>query len=418
MIEKMFSKLKFYLDNDVRTVILEGEKGIGKTLVVQKLFDHKFGKGKWRYYSGSTMDPHIDFIGCPIKTLDKETNKEYLDLIQPKDFALDQVEAIFLDEWNRSKEPVRNACLELIQFGRMNGKEFKNLKFIWGAVNPDNGNYQVDAMDEAQRDRFIVYLKLPYEISESFFTEKYPEYAGPAIEWWKNLPADLKKLVSPRRLDYALEFFNKGGEIEDVIDDKTNPGKLIQALKSGSFIAKFNKLKEQYEKNKSHANIGKLNNFFNDPNNFFNIKDHIIKNNIDYTKFFNEEDLSNLLSSSDAIFDHIINNLDQDKFGKLTDTIVDSNLNSKLADKIKLNSKYVEYSFLKDEPIDPSATSLEDQLEQLQSKTDVYKFIEDNKHTLTGSDRVIQKMLSVNTTDYDINEDQLAHSIMMDGLDD
>lgn len=415
MIEKVFNKLGFYLDNKISTVIIEGDRGVGKTEVVQKLFNAKFGPEGWRYYSGSTMDPFIDMIGCPIKTVDLETGKEFLDMIQPKDFALDKVRAIFIDEYNRSKEQVRNACLELIQFKRMNGKKFENLEFVWAAVNPDNGDYQVDKIDPAQQDRFIVYLKIPYNISKVYFNEKYPELAAPACEWWENLPVDIRKKISPRRLDYALDMYIKGGELEDVLDEKSNPTKLASALKSGSYIAKFNALKKEYEA--GNIKVEKMEAFLSDPNNFFNLREHVLKSDINYSKFFNEENISNILSNNDKLFDHVMTNLgDIDKFSKVVDSIVSSNTNANLAEKIKTNPKYVEYSFLKDEPEDPRCKELEAELEKLTDRQEVYDFIEKNKKALVGSEKTIYKIAEVNTSEYDVNSDELAIFIMMDGL--
>lgn len=415
MIEKMFSKLEFYLDNDVRTVLLEGEKGIGKTLVIEELFNKKFGRGNWRYYSGATMDPHIDMIGCPIKITDEASGKEYLDLIQPKDYALDQVQAIFIDEWNRSKEAVRNACLELIQFSRMNGKEFKNLKFIWAAINPDNGDYQVDEMDEAQRDRFEVHLKLPYELSETFFKKKYDSLAEPAIEWWKTLPVEIKKLVSPRRLDYALKFFNKGGELIDILDQKSNPGKLVAALKAGSYISRYKKLKENY--NKNPQNTQPLIDFFDDHNNFLNIREYVIKNSISDCQFFSEENLSNLLASNDTVFTYILNSLSETKYSSLIDSITQSNLNTALSDKIKNHPKHIEYSFVKDEPEDPRCKQLEEQVSKFTDKDKLIEFVELNKIPLVGSELTVKKILSLNNKDFDGNKDPLIYHLMMNGLE-
>ncbi len=141
--------LDFWIKNHYN-VLFVGEAGVGKTSIVKSCFEkHNL---RWLYYSASTMDPWVDLVGIP-KEVKLPDGTSYLDLIRPKEFQSDEVEALFFDEFNRSHKKVRNAVMELIQFKSINGKKFNNLKIVWAAINPDDGNYDVEKLDPAQEYR-------------------------------------------------------------------------------------------------------------------------------------------------------------------------------------------------------------------------------------------------------------------------
>lgn len=203
-------------------VLLIGKHGIGKTHLVLQAFNNN--NLKYRYFSASTMDPWVDFIGVP-KEIKREGQSSYLGMIRPKEFEDDEVEAIFFDEFNRAPEKVRNAVMELLQFKSINGRRFNNLKIIWAAINPDDeeNTYDVDRLDPAQKDRFEVIYELPYKPDIAYFTEKYGNNGKTACEWWDTLPEAQKDQVSPRRLDYAMDAYNKGVDLTDVLPKDVRP---------------------------------------------------------------------------------------------------------------------------------------------------------------------------------------------------
>lgn len=220
------AKLKFWIDNNLN-VLFVGEHGVGKTARVKQAFD-KAGLN-WLYFSAATLDPWVDFIGIPKETEDPETGIKYIDLVRPKPFAEDTVEAIFIDELNRSHKKVRNAVMELVQFKSINGKPFKNLRIIWGAINPENRledsselEYDVERLDPAQKDRFEIHVDVPFAPDRAYFLSKHGPKSEAAMAWWKDLPSNVQKLVSPRRLDYALGVVAKGGDIRDVLPFSLN----------------------------------------------------------------------------------------------------------------------------------------------------------------------------------------------------
>lgn len=228
------SNIDFWIQNNLN-VLLRGKHGVGKTARILDAWNRN--KLKYQYFSASTMDPWVDFIGVPKERVD-ENGKSYLDLVRPKAFQDDAVEAIFLDEFNRSSKKVRNAVMELIQFKSINGKKFNNLKIVWAAINPEEeevNKYDVEALDPAQMDRFHVIINVPYAPDADFFRGKYGrDQADIALQWWKETLKDNEKdMVSPRRLDYLLDVFNKGGDIKPLVHSSISLLPLTQQLKNG-----------------------------------------------------------------------------------------------------------------------------------------------------------------------------------------
>ena len=235
-----------------QNVLLIGKHGVGKTALVLETFKQA-GLKHYRIFSAATMDPWVDFIGVPFKQEDGKG--AYLDIAPPKDFRDDNVEAIFMDEYNRAPKKVRNAIMELAQFKSINGRKFKNLKVVWAAVNPDDDEddlqYDVEKIDPAQLDRFHIQLTLPYKPSRSFFQNKFgEEMASAAINWWNTLTQATKLLVSPRRLEYALDWHKVGGHLEEVLPYEANHQKLRTALQTTPILTMMNKYAKQYNEAK------------------------------------------------------------------------------------------------------------------------------------------------------------------------
>jgi len=295
------ANLSFWIKNHYN-VLFRGKHGVGKTATILQAFAaHGL---KFQYFSASTMDPWVDFIGVPKEKIDENGNS-YLDLIRPKHFQEDAVEAIFLDEFNRSSKKVRNAVMELIQFKSINGKKFNNLKIIWAAINPEDdeeSKYDVEALDPAQFDRFHICVDVPYIPHAPYFREKYgTSMADVAITWWKELSKEQKNLVSPRRLDYACDMHSKGGDIKFVLPNNVNTGKLIIELSSGSISKKLKGLFETKNEVDSKA-------FLTIENNYAVSHPYIVKSK-EYQTFFlpllPEEKLISLMAKNRDIENYV-----------------------------------------------------------------------------------------------------------------
>lgn len=298
-------KLEFWLKNNCN-VLLRGRHGCGKTAMIKQTFEQ--AGLKWMYFSCSTMDPWVDFIGVPKEV--KDGDKSYLDLVRPKVFQEDEVEALFFDEFNRAPKKVRNAVMELIQFKSINGKKFSNLKVVWAAINPSSEDeaYDVEELDPAQIDRFQVNIEVPCVPHGPYFKNKYgQDWAEAAITWWRELDANVRKAISPRRLDYALEMFKMGGDMKDVLPPNANISKLLVELVHGPITKK---LKQLFEDN----NIADSKKFLAVENNYAACINVIIKSK-DYMKFFiptlTDEKISSLIVKHKIVEDFMFNDFEQ-----------------------------------------------------------------------------------------------------------
>jgi hypothetical protein len=223
------ARLDFWLDNEMN-VLFSGKHGVGKTASMMQAFERK--GWKCLYLSGATCDPYMDFLGVPRAVEGDEGTK--LELLSVND--LNDYDAVFIDEFNRAPKAVRNGCMELIQFKAIHGKKFNNLKVVWAAVNPeDEGEYDVEEIDPAQKDRFQVFVTIPYECCPVYFSTKYTDkIADRAISYWRNLPVNTRDRISPRRLDYALDWAQKGGNVADVLPETANIQEFINIINRNS----------------------------------------------------------------------------------------------------------------------------------------------------------------------------------------
>lgn len=259
-------------------VLLIGEKGTGKSSVIIDAFNRNFGKlgEHWLYFSAATLDPFIDLIGIPKEKI--IGGESFIHLVRPEFFLkAKEIRGVVLDEINRCAPKVSNAVLEFIQFKSVNGYLFPNLEVVWAAANPfdEENRYAVERMDEALEDRFQVQYRVDYKLSEDYFLDKFgATLAMPAIEWWKQLKDDVKRLCSPRRLDYALEMFQAGGNLRHILHENTNIMKLADLLNNGSVESRLNEIFD-----KSTASIKKM---FSNANVLEDTPDYLNNN----TKFF------------------------------------------------------------------------------------------------------------------------------------
>jgi len=199
-------------------VLLYGYHGVGKTQMV--LNEAKQLKLSLKYFSASTLDPWADVVGIPVPVEGKKhsgTACKQLQFIRPPD--VEQAEIIFLDELNRAHSKVLNAVLEAIQFRRINGQLLPNLKMVWGAINPPDDIYQVNELDPVLVDRFHVHLQIAANPSVTYYTDKAgiaPHVAKALVLWWnRDLDQNLKKMISPRRLEYIGLNYMKGLQLQN-----------------------------------------------------------------------------------------------------------------------------------------------------------------------------------------------------------
>lgn len=370
-------KLDFWVKNKLNVLFI-GKHGVGKTAMVQSAFERN--DLNWMYFSASTMDPWVDFIGVPkenqgklaesfevikqlnsfnpalavqwivanwkmdepaamsvIAHIEKMGDKQsFLELVRPKNFAEDSVQALFFDEFNRSPKKVRNAVMELLQFKSINGRKFKNLQMVWAAINPEDdedNEYDVEKLDPAQQDRFHVNIEIPYEPHGEWFKQEYGEQTAKiALQWWNELPDDEKKKVSPRRLDYALQVRRMKGDMRDVLPISSNVSKLTTALNTGSVPDKLEALMKAND-------VTAARQFMSNENNYASAMKYIPGSDTMMTFFLpllNKEKLASVMADQEAVSKHIINNSDKvPLFQEVCKSIIAANQNQKLVKKIR-----------------------------------------------------------------------------------
>lgn len=212
-----------------RNVLFEGERGVGKTAVISKLFSECGLKVK--YFSGATMDAWIHLIGAPTKVrrlkpehramsatadpvLQPELFEDVMRIAMPEDILDGGYDVFFIDELNRAPPEVINALMEVIQSGSINGRRL-GVKMCWAAINPfkedaEELEYQVTRLDPAVEDRFHVRIKFPYQVDRDLIIQKFGLVGGIMADWWTAQPLDVQLKISPRRLFYAAEDYKHG----------------------------------------------------------------------------------------------------------------------------------------------------------------------------------------------------------------
>jgi len=325
------------------------------TTIVRQAFER--AGLKYRIYSAATMDPWVDFIGVPKEKI-AENGKSYLDLVRPRDFEEDEVEAIFFDELNRSHKKIRNAVLELIQFKSINDRKFKNLKVVWAACNPSDDadqEYDVESLDPAQQDRFHIQVELPYKPDRKYFVDKFgTEVASIATNWWNALTDPAKNLVSPRRLDYALEIWEGGGQLEDVLPVISNVAKLRGALRTTPIMAKLQKFFDDQKNGTRDRTIidEEVRVFLADENNYQSVEKEITRR-LPMVAYFvpllPQEKIAALLNSSSTVSNYFLRKFtDHPKIMKVMQEIVDSNTNTAIAKEFRRAMQMAKASKLND----------------------------------------------------------------------
>jgi hypothetical protein len=323
-------KLDFWIQQGLN-VLFMGQHGVGKTAMVNAAFERN--GLRWRYFSAATMDPWVDFIGVP-KEMTNGDGQPFLELVRPKEFRDDDVEALFFDEFNRAPKKVRNAVMELIQFKSINGRKFNNLKIVWAAVNPeDDDTYDVERLDPAQADRFHIQVDVPYRCNRKYFTEKFgPGISRPAIEWWDGLPGDERNGVSPRRLDYALQVHVAGGDLRDVLPETSNVRKLSGLLRHGPLLDKLEGLYKAQDREAARE-------FLANENNYSAAIDEIIKHD-SYEAFFlpliPAEQLIGLIASSPEVMQYVVANVPAvAEFREAVSTLLSGSPNRRLCKEVR-----------------------------------------------------------------------------------
>jgi hypothetical protein len=144
----------------VPTMII-GSMGIGKSQIVEQAAKElsEATKEKWGFVDLrlSTQEPG-DLIGYPyIKEVkdDKGRVHNVTEHAKPGWFPLPGTKGLlFMDELNRAAQDVRQSVFQVIRERRLHEHHLPDGWHIVSAINPENGNYQVETLDKAMIRRF------------------------------------------------------------------------------------------------------------------------------------------------------------------------------------------------------------------------------------------------------------------------
>lgn len=217
-----------------------GSTGVGKTMMVLDFMSRHGLSLDTNVSQWST--PLLDFVGC-----------------KPED-----ADVLFFDDCNDEKS--YQAAKEVIALRRWKGKAIKPNAVVWAChttvwdAKAKAYTYPPDA-----HQVFEVVVSIPCSINLPYFTAKFGRrVADSAFEWWNDLPfryANTEEvLVSPRRLEQALDMWLVKGDMRDVLPLECPVRTLMTKLNSGPVADKLHELLAQGDEAK------KL--FLADDNNF------------------------------------------------------------------------------------------------------------------------------------------------------
>jgi hypothetical protein len=129
-----------------RPVLLEGPTGIGKSQIVSE-FARVRGLG-FVVLDLSLLEPP-DLVGLPIM---ENGRTRYA---SPAELPRDGCGVLMLEELNRAEIPVMQPALQLLSARRLHTYELPEGWTCVAAINPEDGDYQVNRLDPALRARFL-----------------------------------------------------------------------------------------------------------------------------------------------------------------------------------------------------------------------------------------------------------------------
>jgi hypothetical protein len=314
-------------------VLLKGRHGVGKTSLVLAAFKNQGWEinKDFVYFNAPTMDPYTDICGVPYVVTDEKGNKS-LEIIKPSNIKNLSLQAIFIDEINRSHKKIRNALMELIQFRSINGISFPNLKIVWAAINPeedDDLSFDVEKLDPAQEDKFHIHLEVPYKPNLSYFAKKYndPDLAKSVCDWWHNQPELVKLSVSPRRLEYAIDIYKKTGNLKYALPVEASLSSLKESIDSYNPVKTLLSMLDKNDK-ESQKNLRK---WLAIDNNLHGIEKFICENKEIMQKvlhFISDERLISFISKHKEVQEEIKTN--PEKYYKVINDLAENSTNKYL----------------------------------------------------------------------------------------
>jgi MoxR-like ATPase len=178
-------------------VLLEGTTGIGKSQIVSE-FARDRGLAVV-VLDLSLLEPP-DLVGLPVI---KEGRTHYA---SPAELPSQGCGVVMLEELNRAEIPVMQPALQLLSARRLHAYELPEGWTCVAAVNPEDGDYQVNRLDPALRSRFL-------QLSVCADRDTWLGWAAranvhPVIARLVRDHADVFEHASPRSWTYASDLLH------------------------------------------------------------------------------------------------------------------------------------------------------------------------------------------------------------------
>ena len=153
-----YSKIEDFILSALVTgdpLLLIGSHGTAKTMLVRALA-RSLGLNFIAYDASKAL--FEDVIGFPNPTSLSNGQVEYV----PTEISIWDKEFILIDEISRASPDMQNKWLEIIRSRQVMGKKVPNLKYIFAAMNPSQGEYLgTTSLDKAFVGRFAFIITVP-----------------------------------------------------------------------------------------------------------------------------------------------------------------------------------------------------------------------------------------------------------------
>lgn len=191
-----------------RAVLLEGPTGVGKSQIVSE-FARQRGLGVV-VLDLSLLEPP-DLVGLPVI---EGGRTRYA---SPAELPSQGCGVLMLEELNRAEIPVMQPALQLLSARRLHSYQLPEGWTCVAAVNPEDGDYQVNRLDPALRSRFL-------QLSVCADRDAWLGWAAranvhPVIARMVRDHADVFEQASPRSWTYASDLLHALGPEERANSD-------------------------------------------------------------------------------------------------------------------------------------------------------------------------------------------------------
>lgn len=309
-------------------LLIRGEAGIGKSQVVKQFAD----ENNYHFEDLRLGNQEIgDLIGIPVTYEDKTvwTKPIWLDrMLNTEKRCL-----LFLDELNRAQVDVKNAALQLVLDKAIHQHILPKNTLIVAAINPadSDGNYQVDDLDTALLDRFLL-IDAEADVKDWIEYGKEKGLSKVVLDFIAKNPKflynkDNEKYATPRSWEMVSKYVMNFKNIPSELQINILTGKL-----GASTAAKF---KIFYDNFKNQVSVDDVLKVVNDKD--FKATTNDIKKLIDKLENIEKIELFN------NIFERAFKNIDTSKFNTHSEDALKKLLDEKI--DIKTQNAMIAYLY-------------------------------------------------------------------------